>query len=81
MGITEFVLKDDTDSSEDNIVIIGTKKVFDLQVKLRGSATLNQYDVLFGLTTDPEDDPTDLPYTFPSASSTLQMVVFFVYNV
>ena len=73
-------MKDDTDPSEDNAVVIGTKKVFDLQVKLRrmtanlNSGSPNHYNVLFGLTTDPDDTPTDIPHTF--AGSTLQTVLF-----
>ena len=42
------------------------------------SGSPNHYNVLFGLTTDPDDTPTDIPHTF--AGSTLQTVVF-LHNV
>ena len=72
------MLKADDDSVEDNTVVIGAKKRFNLQVHLeRAAGNLDEYDIHFGLATNPDDTPTDaLTYTFPTAAETTRMQAF-----
>ena len=82
VGITVFKLKDDDNTVEDNTVLIGTKRRFDLTVDITAKAVAfsnggsRNYEPRFGLTTNPNMDPTDyLPAPYDASQNNMLTAV------